>query len=266
MKTKGEIISFRVCVLGSGSAGNSILVCSKSNKLLIDAGLGTKEIEGRLEKAGVDPLELNGILISHEHSDHVRSAGVLARRYNIPLYLNAATHAAAQAKIGKLKNLEIFESNQQFTLRDLLIEPFSVLHDAADPVGFCFYLKDRKLGIATDLGKPTSLVRQMLKQSHALILESNHDSEMLLSGPYPWWLKQRIRGKFGHLSNIDSQSLLRDLLHQDLKNIVLAHLSEKNNHSALARQTATQALQERDDVKVALGIADQHQIGDVIEV
>jgi phosphoribosyl 1,2-cyclic phosphodiesterase len=253
-------------VLGSGSAGNSILVCSTNSKLLIDAGLATKEIEGRLEQVGVDPLELNGILISHEHSDHVRSAGVLSRRYNIPLYFNAATYVATQAKIGKLKQVEIFESNHGFKLQDLLIEPFSILHDAADPVGFCFYLKDRKLGIATDLGKPTSLVRQMLKQSHALILESNHDPEMLLSGPYPWWLKQRIRGKFGHLSNEDSQSLLRDLLHQDLKNIVLAHLSEKNNHAALARQTATQVLQERDDVKADLGIAGQHQIGDMIEI
>ena len=253
-------------MLGSGSAGNSILVCSKSSNLLIDAGLATKEIEGRLEKVGVEPCKLNGILISHEHSDHVRSAGVLARRYKIPLYFNAATYATAKAKIGQLKQVEMFASNKKFTIQDLLIEPFSVLHDAADPVGFCFYMKDRKLGIATDLGKPTPLVRQMLKQSHVLILESNHDPDMLLSGPYPWWLKQRIRGKFGHLSNEDSQSLLRDLLHQDLKNIVLAHLSEKNNHSALARQTATEVLQERDDIKASLGVAGQHQIGDIIEI
>ncbi len=253
-------------MLGSGSAGNSIFVCSQKVRLLIDAGLSTKKIVDGLEKLSVDPSELSGILISHEHTDHLRSAGVIARRYKVPIYLNEATLKAASDKLGKKIQFEIFETNSRFKLQDILIEPFSVLHDAADPVFFCLYLKDRKLGIATDLGRPTSLVKEMLKESHTLILESNHDPEMLLSGPYPWWLKQRIRGEFGHLSNEDSQCLLRELLHQDLKNVVLAHLSEQNNHSAIAHQTAMQVIQERDDLTVNLSIASQNRIGAMIEV
>ncbi|MEW6378299.1 MAG: MBL fold metallo-hydrolase [bacterium] len=255
-------------MLGSGSAGNSILVCSEKTKILVDAGLSTGEIVNRLAMVATRPDELCAILISHEHIDHICSAGVLARRYRIPLYLNTATFEAASVKLGKLPHWEIFDANRRFELQDLLIEPFSVPHDAADPVSFCLHLKNRKLGIATDLGRPTTLVRQMLTACHALILESNHDPEMLLSGPYPWWLKQRIRGGFGHLSNEGSQSLLREILHQELKNVILAHLSEKNNHVALAHQTAMQALQERSDLslKVTLSIASQHRVGAVIEV
>jgi phosphoribosyl 1,2-cyclic phosphodiesterase len=234
--------------------------------VLIDAGLSAKETEDRLEKLSVDPSELQGILISHEHIDHLRSAGILSRRYKMPLFMNKATLSAAKGRLGRVDQLEIFETSKKFQLMDFVIEPFSVLHDAADPVCFCVCLMDRKLGIATDLGKSTALVRQMLRQSHVLILESNHDSEMLLSGPYPWWLKQRIRGTLGHLSNDDSQSLLREVLHQELKHVVLAHLSEKNNHCALARQSAEQVLQEREDIKVDLNIAGQHQIGEIIEI
>ena len=161
----------RVCVLGSGSSGNSILVCAGQTRILVDAGLSASEITSRLALVCARPDELCGILISHEHIDHIRSAGVLARRYKIPLYLNASTHEAGRDKLGKLHKLEIFETNQKLEIRDLLIEPFSVPHDAADPVSFCFYAKDRKLGIATDLGRPTTLVREMLKACHALILE-----------------------------------------------------------------------------------------------
>jgi phosphoribosyl 1,2-cyclic phosphodiesterase len=261
-----EGISLRVCVLGSGSSGNSILVCSEKTKILVDAGLSASEIASRMALVSAAPGELCGILISHEHIDHIRSAGVMARRYRIPLYLNASTHEAAQVKLGKLHQLEIFETNQKLEIRDLLIEPFSVPHDAADPVSFCFYTKNRKLGIATDLGRPTTLVREMLKACHALILESNHDPEMLLSGPYPWWLKQRIRGGSGHLSNESSQSLLRELIHADLKHVILAHLSEKNNHVTLAHQTAMEVLQERNDLKITLSIASQHKVGEMIEV
>ncbi|MEW5803805.1 MAG: MBL fold metallo-hydrolase [bacterium] len=252
--------------MGSGSSGNSILVCSKETKILVDAGFSASEIVSRMAMVSARPDELCGILISHEHIDHIRSAGVLGRRYRIPLYLNASTYEAARIKLGRLHQLEIFETNQKLKLHDLFIEPFSVPHDAADPVNFCFSLEGRKLGIATDLGRPTTLVRQMLKDCHALILESNHDPEMLLCGPYPWWLKQRIRGGFGHLSNEGSQSLLRELLHEELKNVILAHLSEKNNHTALAHQTAMQAILERNDLKVTLSIASQHQIGNMIEV
>lgn len=219
-----------------------------------------------MESVSVKPDDLAGILISHEHTDHLRSAGVLARRYRIPVYLNTSTYEAGRVKLGRLDRLEIFKTNQKFEVRDFLIEPFSVLHDAADPVNFCLHLKNRKLGIATDLGRPTTLVRQMLRQCHALILESNHDPEMLLSGPYPWWLKQRVRGELGHLSNESSQELLRELIHEGLKNVILAHLSEKNNHTALAHQAAMQVLQERNDLKISLSIASQHQVGKMIEI
>lgn len=242
------------------------MVCSEGAKLLIDAGLAARDLEERLRKIAIAPHQLCGILISHEHSDHVRSAGVLARRYHLPLYINSATYNACSQKLGKVSRVEMFTPNQRFQLGDLTIDTFSVLHDAADPVGFCLFSENRKLGIATDLGKPTTLVRQMLKESHALILESNHDPEMLLSGPYPWWLKQRIRSDFGHLSNEDTQSLLRELMHQDLKNIILAHVSEHNNHSSLVHQTAMQVLQEREDVMATLYIASQHQSGEMIEV
>jgi phosphoribosyl 1,2-cyclic phosphodiesterase len=210
-----------------------------------------------LEQIGVEPDELNGVVITHEHSDHVRGLDVLIKRLNVPVYLSQGTwETLKKDKNRNIKHVHIFSAGKGFEIGDIEFESFSVMHDAADPVGYCLYNGETKIGVATDLGKTTHLVRESLKGSQCLILESNHDPGMLYRGPYPWWLKQRIKGIFGHLSNEDSASLLSDLLHTDLKHVVLAHISQTNNMNDMAHLNAMKVLQEHDyrhiDIQVAL--------------
>jgi phosphoribosyl 1,2-cyclic phosphodiesterase len=157
-----------------------------------------------------------------------------------------------------------FSPGKNFDIEDITIESFSVLHDAADPVGFCLHGDGAKMGVATDLGKTTHLVRESLRGSHCLILESNHDPGMLVRGPYPWWLKQRIKGMFGHLSNEDSSSLLADLLHSGLSHVVLAHLSQVNNQEEIAHLNALKVLRENDCRHIQVRVAGQDRVGDPI--
>lgn len=232
-------------MLASGSSGNSIYVESPRFKLLVDAGLSGRELNHRLEGLGMCLGKIGAVLISHEHSDHIQGLGALGRRYQIPLYMNEGTHRQAGDRLKGVKEIHHFTTGQAFSLEDLWIEPFSVPHDAADPVGFNLYASGRKLSIALDLGYPTRLVRERMKEAHWIVLESNHDPEMLMNGPYPWHLKQRILGKRGHLSNQDSSSFLADLLHANLSHVVLAHLSQVNNRPELARDSALAALREQ---------------------
>ncbi|MBI2877272.1 MAG: MBL fold metallo-hydrolase [Candidatus Tectomicrobia bacterium] len=239
----GGRLILKLCVLASGSSGNAIYLESPHIKLLIDAGLSGRELNERLRGLGLGLAKIGAVLISHEHSDHLQGAGALGRRYRIPLYLNAGTHRQTGEKLKGVKEIRHFTTGQAFPLEDLWIEPFSVPHDAADPVGFNFYQGDRKLSVALDLGYPTRLIRERMKGAQLIVLESNHDVEMLMKGPYPWPLKQRILGKMGHLSNRDSSSFLADLLHAELSHVVLAHLSQTNNRPELARDSALATLQ-----------------------
>ncbi|MRR34227.1 MBL fold metallo-hydrolase [bacterium] len=219
----------RVCLLASGSKGNSLFVEAGETKILIDAGLSAREIVARLASIEVAVSEINGIIISHEHNDHIRGAGTLARKFDIPVLLS---YPASRETAGHFRSARLieFESGCSFEFRDLLIDPFPITHDTVDPVGIVVESRDGRIGVATDLGLATRLVKEKLKGCRALVLESNHDEEMLANGPYPWHLKQRIKSRHGHLSNSEAAELLADVLGPGLESVFLAHLSEVNNH------------------------------------
>ena len=188
-----------------------------------------------MESVGIDADGLDAILVSHEHGDHLQGVGVLARRHQVPVYLTPGTMGACNGQLSKGAECRAMEPGSAFEVGELGIHPFAVPHDAAEPVGFVFRHGGRKAGVATDVGFITALMRQHLMGCNLLVLESNHDPEMLRNGPYPWELKRRISGRSGHLSNEDAGRLLERVMHRGLEEVVLAHLSEKNNSPALAR-------------------------------
>ena len=245
-----------VCLLASGSRGNAIFISSGSTSILVDAGLSGIEIERRLKSRGLSPKDLDAILVSHEHTDHIQGVGVLSRRFNLPVYMNSKTEKAAAPQIGRLHDVKNFACGSAFLLHDLTIHPFSISHDAEDPVEFTVSRDGTTIGIATDLGMATAMVKEHLKGCGLLILEANHDEEMLLNGPYPWSVKQRVKSRTGHLSNRASKTLLDEIRHDRLKHVILAHLSETNNTPQKAVNEVGQALSRR---KVKLHVAVQHE-------
>ena len=248
----------RVCLVASGSKGNAVFVESGKTRLLIDAGLAARELIERLAAVGVDAATLNAVLVTHEHGDHVRGVGTIARRLKIPVI---ASYPTARVIAPLLKKCEIieFESGHSFAFRDLLIDPFPVTHDTVDPVGYLIDGREGALGIATDFGIATRLVQEKLKRCRSLVLEFNHDEEMLLNGPYPWHLKQRIKSRHGHLSNSDSRTLLAELLHDGLEGLFLAHLSEVNNHPDVAERESRAVLDDATCCAPRLAVGNQYQ-------
>jgi phosphoribosyl 1,2-cyclic phosphodiesterase len=218
-----------LCMLASGSKGNSIYVSDGRTAILVDAGLSGIEIERRMKSRDLSPETLDAIVVSHEHDDHIRGVGVLSRRYGLPVYISARTFEASPPQLKNLKKTVAFNCGVSFNINTLNIHPFSISHDAADPAGFTIALNQKKIGIATDMGIATAMVRHHLQSCDLLILEANHDPDMLLSGPYPWHLKQRVNSRTGHLSNRDSRILLEEIQHHQLQHVILAHLSETNN-------------------------------------
>lgn len=229
----------RFSVLASGSRGNALWVETNHTGLLIDAGLSCSESLKRLDALGVDPARLQGIVVTHEHLDHIRGAGVLARRLRVPVFINSATLRKGMTILGDLVHPVIIRTGRPLTVKDLLIETFTKCHDAADPMGITVSCRGMRLGLITDLGRSTAVVENRLQGCHALIVESNHDERMLEEGPYPLETKRRIRGPEGHLSNSQAKALLKVLSHEDLAVVVLAHLSEKNNLPEKALKTCT---------------------------
>ena len=217
-----------MCPLASGSKGNSVFVSTSDTAVLVDAGLSGIETERRLAAVGESPDRLKAIIITHEHTDHIKGAGILSRRFNIPVYLTRETYRACKG-LGKIELLNFFECGSAFEIGELTVNPFSISHDASDPAGLTLSYGGKKIGIATDLGVATNLVKTHLSHSNALYLESNHDPRMLVEGPYPWHLKQRIKSRTGHLSNYDARDLIVELHHHELDHVILAHLSEENN-------------------------------------
>ena len=208
-----------ICPLASGSAGNAVYVEGGGHALLVDAGLSGVEIERRMAKRGLKPDSLSAVVVTHEHTDHIKGAGILSRRYGIPVHINPKTLEAAGEKLGKLDRMIPFQCGQSFRINGITINPFSISHDAADPAGFTLERDGVKVGMATDLGVTTNLVREHLKECSLLYLEANHDPEMLMNGPYPWYLKQRILSERGHLSNDATVELLGDIANGQLRHL-----------------------------------------------
>ena len=230
-------ISLKISILASGSSGNSILVNTDKHKILVDAGLSGKKIVNLLGQVGVRGEELDAILITHEHIDHIRGAGILSRRFNIPIFANEGTWTASARDLGKITeaNCKVFDN--PFSLATLDIKPFGISHDACDPVGYVINYGKEQVGIATDTGQITAEILAALKGVKHVILESNHDLEMLKYGRYPWSLKKRIMSEVGHLSNDDAGACVVKLAEYCTPCIYLAHLSKDNNIPELAYMT-----------------------------
>ena len=238
-----------VSVLASGSRGNATMVESAGARILVDAGISCRETFKRLKSVGREPREITAILITHEHSDHVNGLAMLAKKLNVPVFMTGATHQAwarslrdEAGELPKIARLEIFSAGRAFQIADITVTPFTVPHDAADPVGFTFRAEGSKVGIVTDLGYMPASVCDHLRGCDVLVIESNHDLEMLRGGPYPWSVKQRVMSRVGHLSNDSLAQFFAENYDKGASYIVLAHLSEQNNHPEIARQAAEKAL------------------------
>ncbi len=237
-------MSVRVCVLGSGSRGNSTLIATERTRLLIDAGFSKRDTYARLAAVGERPDGFNGLVVSHEHTDHIAGLRVLALELKIPIYISAATRDAIRWD-PNIRSFELFTAGQKFSIGDVEITPFTVPHDAVDPVAFGFETQGTRIGLVTDLGYIPEIVKQRVRGCHCLIFESNHDLEMLKVGPYPWYVKQRVMSRTGHLSNRATAEFLGDDYDGAAQILVLAHLSENNNHPELARLSAVEGLERR---------------------
>jgi phosphoribosyl 1,2-cyclic phosphodiesterase len=250
----------RATVLGSGSGGNATLIEAGGTRILVDAGFSGRDLERRLAAIDVDPRSVAALVITHDHGDHTRGMGVLARRFGLPLYLTERTRAACAALLNGGEVVRAYRSSEPFRIGALEVRPFLTVHDAADPVAVTVTdtATGARIGIATDLGRPTAAVRAELAGCNMLVLEANHDDALLWSGPYPWSVKQRIASSHGHLSNRAAAELARELFHPGLTTVVLAHLSEHCNSSALAAEVVGCAL-ERLRYRGSLAVAPQHE-------
>lgn len=226
----------RFTILASGSEGNALLIEAGQTRLLIDCGLpSAREVERRLLMRGVEPASVTALLLTHEHADHVQSAATFARRFSVPVHASWGT-LSAWTDSQRVPRLCPFDSHADLALQDLLITPLPVPHDAREPTQFLFSDGQHRLGLLTDLGSLTPFLRRTLAACDALILEANHDCDMLINGSYPAHLKRRILGDYGHLSNEQAASLLADLDERRLQHIIAAHLSQENNDARLVRQ------------------------------
>ena len=232
----------RFSVLASGSGGNACYVETARSRILIDAGLSCRELMRRLSLIGADPAGLDALILTHEHLDHIKGAGPMARRLNLPVYGNRSTLEKGMKIIGNISKPVTVHTGQSITINGLLIETFTKCHDAADPMGVVVSSNGVKLGLITDLGRSTRVVEDRLRGCRGLIIESNHDERMLEEGPYPLELKRRIKGPDGHLSNGQAAELLEALSHEALDVVVLAHLSAKNNLPDMALTAAKECL------------------------
>ena len=244
----------RFACLGSGSEGNAVVVEAGRSRVLLDCGFSIKETVFRLARLGLTPADLSGIVITHEHSDHIGGVFRFANKFNLPVWLTHGSLAYLSNLDQSLVDARVIDSHAAFAVGDLYIEPFPVPHDAREPIQFVFSDGQHRLGVLTDTGMITPHIEQMLSGCNALVLECNHDADMLANGPYPTSLKQRVGGRFGHLDNTAAADLLRSIDTQQLTHLIAAHLSHKNNLPALARAALAQALNCAEDW---IGIADQ---------
>ncbi len=263
----------RLCSIASGSSGNCIYLGSGNTSILIDAGISGKRVEKGLQEFGMTGRDINAILVTHEHSDHICGLGVLARRLGVPIYATAATirQIRRQRSLGEIPDDLFFavRPEEEVKIGEITALPFAISHDAADPVGYRLEAGGKTAAVATDMGVYTDYTIRHLSGLDVLLLEANHDVRMLEVGRYPYYLKQRILGERGHLSNEAAGLLLGEILHDQMKHIVLGHLSQENNYPALAYETVCAEVTTGDNPYHAkdfpITVASRHAVGDVID-
>jgi phosphoribosyl 1,2-cyclic phosphodiesterase len=260
-------------VLASGSSGNACYIETDYVSVLVDAGLSCREIEHRLGKVGVSPEDLDALIITHEHADHIKGAGPLVRRFDLPIYINQKTLEKGLKTLGNLTGVVVIETGQTFVIEDLEVETFTKCHDAVDPLGLVLSQRSGssasngvRMGMVTDLGRSTRLVEDRLRGCQALIVEFNYDPEMLEQGPYPLDLKRRIKGQDGHLSNQQAGDLIRTVSHDNLRFLVIAHMSETNNEPDKARELAARTLNGCGYEQASILLSRQDEPGPMIEL
>ena len=250
--------------------GNCLYVESDNTKLLIDAGVSLKKIEKGLDTIDVSPSSIDGILVTHEHSDHIQSLGNLSKKFNLPVFANSETFDAMPKQTDKIstENINKFKIKQKFSINDIEITPFAIPHDAANPCGFNISCNDDKISIATDIGHMTNEILKQLEGSKFVLLESNYDTEVLKLSKYPFSLKQRIAGPNGHLSNEIASKVINYLLHDNLKIAMLGHLSKESNFPELAYQTVVNELinSNSDVSKLSLSVASRNEPSKLIHI
>jgi phosphoribosyl 1,2-cyclic phosphodiesterase len=256
----------RFSVLASGSSGNAIYIESARSRVLIDAGLSGREIRRRLEIINVDPETLDALILTHEHTDHIKGAGPLARRLDIPVFGNSSTFKKGIKTLGDISKPVTIHTGQTIPIQDLLIETFTKCHDAVDPIGVVVSSNGQRLGLVTDLGRSTRLVEDHLRGCQALVIEFNHDEKMLAEGPYPLDLKRRIRGPDGHLSNHQAAELIKAVFHEDLKLVVPAHISDTNNLPEKALQEVERVVMGCGKGKTKIVLSHQDRPLDLMEL
>lgn len=256
---------FSLTMLGSGSAGNAALIATDHCRLLVDGGLSARQLMVRLELCGVKPEQLDGVLLTHEHGDHVCGLDVLCRKFHVPIYCNALTAEAircpATAGLGKHRNWRIFRTGAEFSICDIIVQTFPVPHDAVEPVGYAFHAGKCGLGFITDLGYATKMLVERLREVHTLVIETNHDEKLLQACQYrPWPVKQRIMSRHGHLSNAAAASVIEQLLPGKIERVVLGHLSRDCNNPELAKGAVQALLAKCGREQVEVFCADQREI------
>lgn len=256
----------KFCSLYSGSSGNSVFIGSQNTKLLVDAGVSCKRIVESLNELDENPEDLSGIVITHEHVDHIKAIGVLNKKFKTPIYANEKTWNEIGKKfdINKIMNKEVFTTGKDFYIGDICINPFKIPHDAVDPVGFNIIHNDKKISIATDIGHINESIINKLSESEIILLESNHDENMVMMSKYPWFLKKRILGNEGHLSNENAGKLIVNLFKNGTNKFLLGHLSRENNFPELAMKTVENLLYENNieiGKDIFLEIAKRDQLG-----
>lgn len=264
----------RLCSIASGSSGNCIYVGSERTHLLIDTGISGKKVEFGLNSLDLTTKDLDGIFITHEHSDHIKGLGVIARKCQVPIYATPGTIRAMEkdASLGKMPEgiFHPIEADEDFFLGDMKLHPFRISHDAAEPVGYRVEHGQSRVAVATDMGKYNEYTVRQLSNLDALLLESNHDVRMLQVGAYPYYLKQRILGEKGHLSNESAGQLLCRILHDHLKAVLLGHLSKENNYEALAYETVcAEVTMGENEYKAGdfnIAVASRDRVSDVVVV
>lgn len=258
------------CSLYSGSSGNSLFVESENTKILIDAGVSSKKIELALNNLQINPASLDGILITHEHSDHVQGLGTFAKKFNLPVFVNKKTLDAMPKQKEKISdnNINNFIIEEKFEIGDLIIKPFSIPHDAANPCGFNIFNNNKKISIATDIGHMTNGILKNLENSVFVMLESNYDPEVLKCSNYPYILKSRIAGPIGHLSNESAGKTISYLLNSGLKQAMLGHLSKESNFPELAYKTVVEEMLSNNytENSLKLSVASRDIPGNIITI